>query len=208
MVAIKVYVEGGGDGAALRTACRKGFSKLFERAGLAGRMPRVVACGTRAAAFDDFRTAVRRAGPEEFVCLLVDSEDPVREDTSPWVFLSTRQADGWEQPAGTSEDHAHLMVQCMEAWFLADPDVVEHFFGQGFRRNALPNRTDVEKIVKREVLAALEGATHACATKGPYRKGRHSFELLAMLDPARVATSPYAGRLFETLRRKTQGPTA
>jgi hypothetical protein len=171
-------------------------------------MPHFVACGSRSEALKDFCTAVRAAGPSEFMCLLVDSEDPVEDNTSPWAFLRARQADRWEQPVGTTDENAHLMVQCMEAWFLADPDDVERFFGQGFRRNALPNRTDVEKIPKRDLFTALEGATRACTTKGQYRKGKLSFELLATIDHEKVATSsPHARRLFDTLRRKAQVPT-
>ncbi len=209
MVAVKVYVEGGGEGHALRTACRKGFSTLFDRAGLRGRMPRIVASGSRIQAFDDFRTALLRASQDEFVCLLVDSEDPVEANTSPWVFLKARQFDRWEPPAGAVDDNAHLMVQCMEAWFLADSAALERFFAQGFRRNALPNRADVEKIPKRDVIAAIEAATCDCTPKGRYRKGRHSFDVLATLDPEIVArASPYADRLFETLKRRTQGANA
>lgn len=199
MVAAKVYVEGGGDGHALRTACRKGFSTLFERAGLRGHMPRIVASGSRGQAFKDFCTALRNAAPDEFVCVLVDSEGPVVANASPWVLFENR-------PAGADDDNAHLMVQCMEAWFLADSGALGHFFGQGFRPNALPDRTDVENIPKRDIFAALEGATSACVPKGQCRKGAHSFEVLAALDPEKVAgASPYARRLFDTLRQKTQG---
>jgi len=67
---VKIYVEGGGDSAALKTACREGFSKFLSKAGLAGRMARVVACGSRADAFDSFLTAVRSG---EVAILLVDS---------------------------------------------------------------------------------------------------------------------------------------
>lgn len=204
---IKLYVEGGGDDSeALRVACRRGFRILLENAKLAGGMPRIVACGSRSEAFKKFCIAARTAAPDEFMFLLVDSEDPVEDNTLPWAFLRARQADRWEQPVGTTEESAHLMVQCMEAWFLADPEAVQRFFGQGFRRNALPNRMDVEKIPKRDLFTALEGATRGCATKGQYHKGRHSFELLATLDHERVAaSSPFARRLFDTLRRKAQG---
>lgn len=206
MVAAKVYVEGGGDGHALRTLCRKGFSTLFDKAGLRGHMPRIVASGSRSQAFKDFCTALHLAAPDDFVCLLVDSEDPVEGNTSPWVFLGARQADRWERPPGADDDNAHLMVQCMEAWFLADGDALKGFFGQGFRSNALPKRTDVENIPKRAIFAALKGATSACVAKGQYSKGAHSFEVLAMLDPDKVAVaSPYARRLFDTLKQKTQG---
>lgn len=207
MVRARVYVEGGGDGHLLRTTCRRGFSTLFEKAGLRGNMPRVVASGSRTQAFEDFRTALLRATQDEFVCLLVDSEDPVEENTSPWVFLKVRQSDRWEPPAGAVDENAHLMVQCMEAWFLADSAALERFFAEGFRRNALPSRADVEKIPKRDVIAAIEAATCDCTPKGRYRKGRHSFEVLAPLDPVIVArASRYARRLFETLKQKTQGP--
>ena len=199
---IKLYVEGGGHhNEELRTRCRRGFRSLLEKA-RAGR-PQIIACGSRAETFKKFCIAADSAAPGEFVCLLVDSEDPVEDNTLPWAFLRMRQADRWEQPAGTTEESGHLMVQCMEAWFLADPSAVQRFFGQGFRPNALPNRTDVEKIPKRDLLAALEGATRGCATKGQYHKGKHSFDLLATLDHERVAaSSPYAARLFDTLRRK------
>lgn len=43
---MKIYVEGGGDSKELKTRCRRGFSNFFEKAGLKGRMPRVVACGS------------------------------------------------------------------------------------------------------------------------------------------------------------------
>lgn len=33
---VKIYVEGGGDSAALKTVCREGFSKFLSKAGLAG----------------------------------------------------------------------------------------------------------------------------------------------------------------------------
>lgn len=47
MVEAKVYVEGGGDRKDLKSKCREGFRKFFEKAGLTGRMPRIVTCGGR-----------------------------------------------------------------------------------------------------------------------------------------------------------------
>ncbi len=52
-MSIKIYVEGGGDTNALKTKCRQGFSEFFRKAGLEGRMPRVVSSGGRQAAFKD-----------------------------------------------------------------------------------------------------------------------------------------------------------
>lgn len=210
---MKIYVEGGGDAAALKTACREGFSKFLRRAGLAGKMPRVVACGSRADAYDSFRTAV---GNGETAILLVDSEAPLaaavqpgdaakqgdRTHWLPWQHLRQRQGDLWEKPANTDDLQCHLMVQCMENWFLADHEALKAFFGQGFKENQLPAAaTPVEQVAKTTAYQALSAATRECKTKGRYGKGEHSFKILALIDPAKVQrSSPWALRLIETLK--------
>jgi hypothetical protein len=112
-VTVKVYVEGGGDSKALQTKCRQGFSEFFRTAGLARRMPRIVACGARSSAYRDFRTAHSRGGVD-FPMLLVDSEGPMGH-SDPWEHVRQRPGDQWTRPEGASEDHLHLMVQTMEA---------------------------------------------------------------------------------------------
>ena len=201
MVTIKLYVEGGGDSNDLRTRCRRGFAELLRKVGLEGRMPRIVACGSRGNAYQDFRTAISQAGADEFPVLLVDSEAPVGEVSNSWDHLRTK--DGWDRPAHAAEEHAHLMVQCMEAWFLSDKDCLAVFYGQGFYANALPQRSDIENLPKADVFDALRNATRHTRTKGEYRKGTHSFDLLARIDPERVrGASPHADRFFATLIRK------
>lgn len=38
-----------------------------------------------------------------------------------------------------AEDHSlHLMVQCMEAWLVADPDCLKAYYGRGFNERRLP----------------------------------------------------------------------
>jgi len=202
-VNVKVYVEGGGDTNALRTRCREGFSEFFRKAGLEGRMPRIVASGGRGRAFDDFRTALKTAGAKGFIVLLVDSEAAVDAGNGPWTHLKSR--DDWNKPATAADHNAHLMVQCMEAWFLADKDTLAAFFGGGFNRGALPPREEVEDIAKQDVLNGLKAATRHCDKKGDYGKGRHSFEILARVDPAKVTgASLHAKRLVETLIEKTE----
>ena len=198
---IKVYVEGGGDGKSLRTKCRQGFSSFFAKSNLAGRMPQIIACGGRNSAFDKFRTALGSRNAEEFIVLLVDSENPVADASSSWLHL--RKCDGWEKPDEATDENAHLMVQCMEAWFLADKDNLAAYFGHGFNRDALPGRREIEDVAKGDVLEGLKNATRQCK-KGEYGKGRHSFDILEQTDPANVmAASPHARRLVETLRQKT-----
>ena len=74
-----VHVEGGGNVRATKKRCRQGFSALFRKAGLSGRMPRIFAAGGREDAWHDFRTALAGAGENDFIVLLVDSEAPVAE---------------------------------------------------------------------------------------------------------------------------------
>jgi len=197
-VNITLYVEGGGDSNALRTECRKAFSKFFEEAGLSGRMPKVVACGSRREAFDDSRTGLRAAGKGDYPVLLVDSEGPVRGGA--WEHLKNRPGDEWDRPDGAMDDQAHLMVQLMETWFLADRDVLAEHFGQAFNANALPANPELEEIPKDDVLDGLKQATHPCGRNRRYAKGKCSFRLLARMDPVQVVQAcPHARQLTETL---------
>ncbi len=94
----------------------------------------------------------------------------------------------------------HLMVQCMESWFLADVSALEAFFGQGFRSAAIPRRDDIERIPKDDVLDQLKSASSG-SNKRAYRKGSHSHLILALIDPEKVIQrSPFAKRLIDTLK--------
>jgi len=194
-----LYVEGGGDkNKSLQIACRKGFRQFLEKAGLKGHMPRIVACGGRQQAYDDFCTALRQGKP---AMLLVDSEDAVATQ-SPWGHLLQRAGDGWPQPPESTDDHCHLMVQCMESWFLADRDTLRTFFDQGYNEKALPSaERPIESLEKSSIYQALSAATRACKTKAPYNKGEHSFDLLSHVDPVKVAAaSPWADRLVKSVK--------
>lgn len=195
MVSIKIYVEGGGDRKELKTRCRQGFSQFFEKAGFKGRMPSVVACGSRQNAFDNFCTALKTASETVLPMLLVDSEEAVSQ--SPWEHLKSRY--GWERPIGANDKQAHLMVQVMESWFLADRLTLARHFGQGFRESALPNQTKIEVIPKQQVFDSLKSATRE-SRAGVYDKGKHSFDVLGKLDPSLVrSASPHAERLLLVL---------
>ena len=200
-MSVKVYVEGGGNTRELKQKCRRGFSEFFRKAGLAGQMPRVVSGGSRNNAYDRFRTALTNAKHGDFVVLLVDSEGPVAEAQDAWSYLAA--SDNWLKPQGATDESAHLMVQCMEAWFLADKDSLARYFGRGFNPNALPGHADVEDIPKQDLSNGLNMASRQCVRKGAYNKSRHSFDILGRLDPGRVtATSAHAKRLVDTLLTK------
>ena len=74
---VKLFVEGGGARRKSQIACRESFRLFIKNAGFEGKMPRIVACGSRNVAFDRYRKAVL-SGKEAF--LLVDSERPVHVD--------------------------------------------------------------------------------------------------------------------------------
>jgi hypothetical protein len=138
LVNVKVYVEGGGDhNKALDTECRRGFREFFRKAGMDRRMPRIVSCGSRNGAYKSFRTSHENAGDDDFPILLVDSEAPV-SGRDAWEHVRTH--DDWQRPDGATPDQLHLMVQAMEAWFHADKEKVEEYYGRCFRPGALSQR--------------------------------------------------------------------
>lgn len=193
---IKLYVEGGGDTADLKIRCREGFRKFLEKAGFQGRMPRIVACGGRRRAFESFRNALEQG---DAALLLIDSED-LMTSQSPWRYLADRTGDGFAKPAHADDGHCHLMVVCMESWFLADVEALKRFYGAEFNENALPGNPRIEQIPKQDVYQALAAATARCGAKERYSKGRHSFLLLRDIDPRKVRTaSPWADRFLSRL---------
>jgi hypothetical protein len=192
---VKLYVEGGGDYAELHSACREGFRKFLEKAGI-DRMPRIVSCGGRQAAYDHFKTSCKLG---ETSLLLIDSEDCVITE-SPWSHLLNRAGDGFTKPENATDDHCHLMVVCMESWFLADKDALRRFFGQDFKENNLSKNTNTESVSKEDIFKGMQKATNDCKTKAPYGKGEHSFKILREIDPKKVkGASPWAKRFLNTL---------
>ena len=130
--------------------------------------------------------------------LLLDAERAVGE-TGPWQHLKDR--DGWDRPDGATDDQCHLMVQAMESWFLADRTALEKYYGQDFQETALPSNPQIEQVSKNDVLGGFRQATRG-TTKGRYDKGRHSFEILAKIDPEKVTdASRHARRFVETLQK-------
>lgn len=200
----KIFVEGGGNNNdALAKECRDGFTRMLQKADLKGRLPRVVPCGGRTAAFRDFQTALEQSSRDDRLFLLVDSEGPV-EASSAWQHVAERPGDRWQKPPKAEEDHLHLMVPCMEGWFLADRPALKKAFAGQLDESVLPDeRVPVEKVAKKDLFRAL----HRClrvpkSPKRRYDKGEHSFRVLAQIDPARVrAASPWAERFFSTLER-------
>lgn len=192
-MSVRLYVEGGGDRNS-KIACREAFRSFVRKAGAEDRMPKIIASGSRDEAYKDFNAAHTQG--DVTAMLLVDAEEEV---TAPGSWAHLRSRDNWHRPTGASNDHCHLMVQVMESWFLADRPALQQFYGQRFRSQALPGNPNIEQIPKQDVLNGLERAAQGTPARG-YSKGRHSFEILATLDPAKVtAASPHARTFVQTL---------
>ena len=200
LVSVRIYVEGGGDSANGRTRCREGFSGFFSKlAGGGGAKPHIVSCGGRDAAFDHFIRALTDH-PHDFSILLVDAEGPVQQGVVAWQHLKTR--DNWDKPYLATNDQAHLMVQCMESWLMADHAVLAEYYGQHFHRQSLPTNQRIEEISKVDLAGALNQATRR-TQKGTYHKTKHGFELMTLINPASVRQrSPFADVLCTVVLAK------
>ena len=181
----EIYLEGGGDSKDGRSRCREGFRKLLEKCDFTRRMPRLVACGGRNSAYDDFLQAHARAraAGTGYVGLLIDSEEPVANIDETWTHLHNR--DHWETPTGAGNDQVLFMTTCMETWLVSDRHALASHFGQHLQATALPALDNVENRARNDVQQSLRHATRNCP--GPYTKGPMSFEVLGTLDPGTMA---------------------
>jgi Domain of unknown function (DUF4276) len=203
---VKIYVEGGAPGK-LGGACRKAFVNFLLRAGVSKDKFTIVASGSRSDAFRNFRIAVT-SGTN--AVLLVDSEcevagaHEVSDDPSmwnPWDHLLSNDGHGWTHPKDSLSSQCHLMVQTMESWLVCDKEALTEFFGHLFNKNLLPNRLDIEAESKNDVYDKLTAASSSALPKGKYHKGRHSFDLLGLIDPKKVESrSKWAKRFLTHMR--------
>jgi hypothetical protein len=179
------------------------LSELLGRARQRGIRWRVVPCGSRYKTFPKFADAVDRR-PDVLNILLVDSEGPVGGDT-PREHLRKQEGANWRDP-GVDESRYHLMVQMMEAWFLADPEMVGQYFGQGFHLKSLPAAVDVEQIPKPQIEQALKKAAAGTSKKG-YDKARDAPRILMQVRAGLVrGRAPHCERLFQALQALMDSP--
>jgi hypothetical protein len=174
-----ICLEGGGDSNQLKIRCREGFRKLLQKCGFSRRMPRLVACGGRRAAFDRFNTAHGIALANEYVALLIDSEDPMSDIEAAWAHLKAR--DGWVQPQRANDDQVLLMTTCMETWIIVDRKTLTRHCRGNLQTSALPALGQIESRTRQDVQTRLVKATKGCS--GAYAKGERSFQILGELDP-------------------------
>ena len=195
-----IYIEGGGDSKGLHVRCRQGFRQLLERCGFSGRMPRLVACGGRSAAYGDFKTA-HESNKAEYVAMLIDSENPVSNPEETWDHL--RNCDRWERPDGADDEQVLFMTTCMETWIVADRDTLRQHYGSSLQASALPSLISLEQSNRQDIQEGLKRATHNCSNA--YEKGKRSFEILGKLKPETMESHlPAFQRAKRILNEKLQ----
>lgn len=185
----RIFVEGEGN------LCREGFTSLLTKAGLRGRVPRIVACGARNRAYEQFRKHHLDGKP---AFLIVDSEDPVTAPEKTWDHL--KQRDKWDCPTGATDKQVFFMMTCMETWIISDRDALKRHYGQ-LQESALPNSTptDLESIPRDKMLKALENATRTCSNA--YKKGRRSYSVFSEIIPENL---PAFQRMRDILKEALQ----
>ena len=175
-----IYLEGGGDNKDLKSRCRKGFAELLQRCGFSGRMPKLVARGSRNAVFDSFEMDHAKQRGTAYVAMLIDSEEPLSDLEAAWQHLNDR--DGWSRPDGTSDEQVLFMTTCMETWIVADRATLSQHYKGELQDSALPALNDLESRSRHDVQQKLAHATRNC--QNAYAKGRRSFAVLGKLSPS------------------------
>ena len=168
---VRMYFEG-------HRSLRQGLGQFFRRWSSRPRV-RLIAGGGREDTMRDFVRGIW-AHPESLVVLLVDLDG----DDAAGLRTQLRTRVATIDP----QLQVHFMVQVMETWFLADRQALRDFYGADLQEGRLPGNPRVEEIDKGDVLEGLHLATQK-ASKGCYHKTRHAPQLLARLDPERVAAA-------------------
>lgn len=195
---VTIFVEGGGDNEDTVTRCRQGFHSYCANAAPGRPQPRIVPRGGRQQAFHAFRIASDKKNLTNRCVLLVDSEGPVGLKGS-IDYLNARE--GWIFNQIKTES-VFLMVQAMEAWFLADREALSAFYGNGFLAKSLPGSSaNIEAVAKNDLEPALKHASKPTKTKGEYHKVKHGFALLALIDPRKVEKASPHAKLFNDFLR-------
>ena len=185
-----IYFEGD-------TSLKSGLSQFFAELRLLARRQRcefhLIAAGDGSRACRDYGLALKNHSTACNI-LLIDSEGPLNASAA----ADLCKDHGWNHATGAA---IFWMVEMMEAWFHADKDALEKFYGQGFNRNALKPNPRVEKIAKHDIREGLANATRK-SKPGNYfdHKTMHGPKLLELIDPNLVkSASPQCEKLFATV---------
>lgn len=201
MSCFKLYVEGSGSSNKLQAVGREAMMKFLSKLSL--KKPcKVVMCGGRQQAYNDFCVAMQNPKEGESLILLVDAEAAMQQEGMPWDHLKIR--DGWDRPGTATDSHAFLMVQTMEAWLICDPAAWKKWKPH-VAAAKLPkiNNGNVETIEKDKLEAGCEAAGKSIGYSYLNNKRLSGFGILKNVEPALVRkNSKEAKRFFEFVEVK------
>lgn len=191
---IAIHFEGSSD-------LKPGFHKLFERHRHRAQRQRVrfklIAGGSSAETVKDFlRSCV--VWPSSLNILLVDSEAPVVNTLS--AIQTLRNESFWDRNVDCGDGQIQLMVQAMEAWFIADPRALTEHFGHNFNVNALPSPQNAEKTPPNELKVAIRSGLLRGHRRREYDKVSDGAKLLQLIEETTVSQyCPHFKRLMDFL---------
>ncbi len=195
---VKVYVEGAtrgkGKNQSANIALRRGFRQFADKLGIE-QSPAFVPCGGRTQTWDVAWNSFWSRQQDEFILLLVDSEEPAGADPQlAWRHLKLRE--GWAELEDQHGRYVFMMVTAMETWLVADELALARKFGRAYRAGVVPKWQNLESVAKADIYTALDQAT-----SGLYSKGERSFELVGEIDPNIVsARCPHAKHFCDSLK--------
>lgn len=167
---------------------RPGFHKLFERHVRRARRQRfrfkLIAGGSRTETVKGFLWSCA-AWPTVLNVLLIDSEAPVAHAAS--MIRTLRNESFWDRDVDCGDDQIHLMVQAIEAWFVADQQAFIKYFGRDFNSNALPSPQNAESTSPNELMAAIRNGLRRTQRRRDYDKVSDGLKLLQLIDEDTVS---------------------
>jgi len=169
---------------------------------------RIVIKACRGRPIEEFAEGIE-ANPDAWCLLLMDADHVIGDQPHSHYAkddlpVKLKATDEWlENGVQATDDQLHFMVMETEAWFFADLECLDRYFGKGFKQGDLPKRRRVEDIPKGDLVSKLEAASRK-SEKGKYEKGTHGPYLLALIDPKKVAkrAPDYGARFLKTLKQK------
>jgi hypothetical protein len=196
MKGIAIFVEGGGDSNDQKAELRRGLDALLDKLKCQARLKRLgwklVPCGGRDSTKDAFLNEIDRGSKDTLCVLLVDSEEGVPHPISDASQNAQSRKDHlirrdkWQDLLTIPQEQIHLMVQCMEAWIVADSEALAKFYQKNFHPKKLPARQNLEEEPKADLTAKLIAATRD-TQKGDYHKTKHAPKLLALLSAEKIS---------------------
>ena len=188
---MRIIVEGGGPDAPFREGFKSFFLKFVPPTVDGQVVDLAIVRGSNGEEAVKKFAQHRKLYPDALIVLLMDSEGPVPATTSVWPFLTNRG--GIVKPDWADETNLYLMVQCVEAWIVADPDALSSHYKSNLNPNKLPKRTKLEEEPKAEIQRKLK-----LATGGRY-KHSDCADLIGLVGPAHIRKLPHGQRLTKLL---------